>query len=369
MEVEVGTLITPYGVRHNAKLQLEGEGSLYVETAIVPGFSDAHAHPQVVDVGEGLWNDAYEWIAKRTLKVDEVALRADLEFSSKLAAAVMVKGLLEGVTMMALVGRGEANVLAYRRLPAKPRLVILPTILDSRAGWLNSWNALNLAISLSSLDGAVPVGLFAHSLGHVTPASLKAAYRATRELNIPFGLHLSEGIDELSKLVSFLDLKEGDDSRIVAVHCISGSGYKNYGIRVVHCPLSNLKLFGRTLSNVKEVDALGSDWPLLLGSVLSTYRAAVKLHGMEHALYLLDRATAGGYRIYGLDWRGDVVAFDEPLEKVIEGESTPVFVAVKGKLLVKERVVTDLSLNSTEIDKTIAKLLRFAKDAYPAKEG
>ncbi|MEM1522466.1 MAG: hypothetical protein QXU69_05540, partial [Thermofilaceae archaeon] len=163
MDVEVGTLLTPEGVRERARLKLGGAGSLYVETAIAPGFADAHAHPQVVDVGEGLWSNSYEWMSKRRLRVDEAALRADIDLSSRLAEASMLRALLEGVTLMALVGRAEANLLAYRRMPVKPRVVVMPTILDVIRGWPTTWSAANLVISLSHLDSRVPMGLFVHS--------------------------------------------------------------------------------------------------------------------------------------------------------------------------------------------------------------
>ncbi len=366
MEVEVGALLTPKGVFENARLRLRGEGSLYAETALVPGFSDAHAHPQVVDYGGGRWGNAYEWMAGRKLRVDEAALRADMELSSRLAAAALLRELLDGVTMVAMVGRGEANFAAYRRLPVKPRVALLPTILESSRGWLNAWDAIDLLITLSSLDGAVPVGLFVHSLGHVSRESLRAAYEASKTLEVPFALHLSEGVDELPQLVEALGLREGEDSGVIAVHCISGSGYKRYGIRVVHCPLSNLTLYGRTLSDVSEVDALGSDWPLLLGSALAAYRAAVEVHGVERAPLLLERATVGGYRLYGLEWRGDAAFFDEPLERVAEGSALPRFVAVRGELAVAEGELVGLGKTRADVEREIRELIKLAEERYPA---
>jgi len=366
MEVEVGALFTPKGVFENVRLRLRGEGSFYAESALVPGFSDAHAHPQVVDYGGGRWRNSYEWMAGRRLRVDEAALRADMELSARLAAAAMLRELLDGVTMVAMVGRGEANFAAYRRLPVKPRIALLPTILESSRGWLNAWDAIDLLITLSSLDGAVPVGLFVHSLGHVSRESLKAAYEAARVLEVPFALHLSEGVDELPQLVKALGLREGEDSGVVAVHCISGSGYKRYGVRVVHCPLSNLTLYGRTLSDVGEVDALGSDWPLLLGSALAAYRAAVEVHGMEKALLLLEKATIGGYRLFGLDWRGDAAFFDEPLGRVVEGSAAPRFVAVRGELAVVEGELVGLGKTRADVEREVRELIKLAEEAYPA---
>ncbi|MEM3942752.1 MAG: hypothetical protein QXJ59_01595 [Thermofilaceae archaeon] len=367
MNVEAGTLLTPEGVRERARLKLEGAGSLYVETVIAPGFADAHAHPQVVDVGEGLWSNSYEWMSKRRLRVDEAALRADIDLSSRLAEASMLRALLEGVTLMALVGRAEANLLAYRRMPVKPRVVVMPTILDVMRGWPTTWSAANLVISLSHLDSRVPMGLFVHSLGGVSSKALRAAYVTARSFNLPFGLHLNEGLDELHQLVTLLGLREGEDSGIIAVHCIVDGDFERYGIRVVHCPLSNLRLYGRTLADPTKVDALGSDWPLLLGSALSTYRGAVRVHGKEHASLLLAKATWGGYEVYGVPWSGDWVGFDEPLERVLKGEAEPSFVAVAGRIVVEERRLLGYGYDRSDVDRLVDELVKLAIEKHPAE--
>lgn len=367
MDVEAGTLLTPSGVKERVTLKLEGEGSLHVETVIAPGFSDAHAHPQVVDVGEGVWSNSYEWMSKRKLKVDEAALRADIELSSKLAEVSMLRALLEGVTLIALVGRAEANILAYRRMPVKPRIVVMPTILDAMRGWPTTWNATTLVVSLSHLDSRVPMGLFVHSLGSVSSKALRAAYVTARSFNLPFGLHLNEGLDELHNLVTLLGLRDGEDSGVTAVHCIVDGDFKRYGIRVVHCPLSNLRLYGRTLTDPTKVDALGSDWPLLLGSALSAYGAAVKIHGEKHALLLLEKATLGGYEVYKVPWSGDWVGFDEPLEKVLEGSCRPTFVAVDSALVVNEREIRGYGFTCTEVDRLVEELVKLSVEKHPAE--
>ena len=368
MIVEVGTLVTPEGTRESVELGIEGAGSLYVETVIVPGFSDAHAHPQVVDVGEGRWSNSYEWMKQRRLAVDEAALRADTELSSKLAAAAMLRALLEGVTFMALVGRAEANIAAYRRLPVKPRILIMPTILDTMRGWPSTWSATSIVMALSKLDSNVPFGLFAHSLGNLSPKSLRAAYVTAQSFGIPFGIHLNEGVDEMDKLVSLLGLERGRDSGIIAVHCIVDGDFKEYGIRVVHCPASNLKLYGRTLTHVGKVDALGSDWPLLLGSSLRAFKAAVEVHGVRHARFLLDRATAGGYRVYGVRWGNDWVGFDASLEKVLEGSCEPSFVSVDGRLVVSEGIIRELALSRRDVENMVEELVKLAIEKYPVGE-
>ena len=279
----------------------------------------------------------------------------------------MLRSLLDGVTLMAMVGRGDANVLAYKRLPVKPRIVVMPTVMDLRAGWPDAWGAMSLVMSISTLNGTIPLGFFVHSLGHTTPQSIKAAYSMARRLNAPFGLHLSEGVDELPFLVRLLGLREGEDSNVIAVHCIVGRGYHRYGIRVVHCPLSNMVLYGKTLRNPSMIDAIGSDWPLLLGSAFSSFHVAVKVHGREWARSLLSKATEGGYKLFRVSGvNSDYVMFDESLEKVIEGRCRPRFVVVRGEVAVREGVLEKLNLDKHDVDRLIVKLVREVAERYPA---
>jgi len=68
----------------------------YYDVVLVPGFSDGHAHPQVIDGGlrRGVrWRDSYEWIRGRDMVVDEVMVRRDLSVASKLSYLTMVRAL------------------------------------------------------------------------------------------------------------------------------------------------------------------------------------------------------------------------------------------------------------------------------------
>lgn len=369
MIIEVGTAITPTGILENVVIKARGRGSLYAETAVIPGFADAHAHPQVIDYGGGRWRNAYEWIEFRKLSVDEASLRADVELSGRLAKLALWRALLEGTTLMAMVGSYHANLNAVVGTKDRPRVVLMPTILERGRGWWSLGDLLLRAENLFSLDGYVKPGLFLHSIRLVRPETLRKAYRIAENLGLPLALHLSEGVPELEVLVKILGLRRGSNSRVVAVHCQEDEDYKAYGISVVHCPLSNLLLYGRTLRRIEQVDALGSDWPLLLGSVYGAYRTAVAYHGRVWSSRLFRAATVGGYEVYGVNWRGDATLFDERAEKVLRGDaSRPLFVLVKGTLAVQEGRLRSEDLSHREVMSAICAAVREAREKYPARQ-
>jgi len=368
MIIEVGTAITPTGMLENVVIKARGRGSLYAETAVIPGFADAHAHPQVIDYGGGRWRNAYEWIEHRRLSVDEASLRADVELSGRLAKLALWRGLLEGTTLMAIVGSYHANLNAVVETEDRPRVVLMPTILERGGGWWGLGDLLLRAESLFSLDGYVRPGLFLHSIRLVRPETLREAYRIAENLGLPLALHLSEGVPELDVLVKMLGLRKGSNSRVVAVHCQEDEDYKAYGIWVIHCPVSNLLLYGRTLRRVEQVDALGSDWPLLLGSVYGAYRTAVAYHGRAWSSRLFRAATVGGYEVYGVDWRGDAALFDEGAKKVLEGRaSRPSFVLVRGAPVVREGELASSGLSHREVVSAICAAIREAREKHPAR--
>ncbi len=364
MEIEAGFFIGPDGsLRENVRLRLPGSGSAYFETVMCPGFSDAHAHPQVVDVGEGgPWRDAQEWLSSRRLRVDEAALRRDVGLASRLARATMLLSILDGVTLIAMVGSLKANLRAVFADWRRPRVVLLPTIMKRR-GWSSVEDVIELYEALNgSWDGLTQVGLFVHSLSFSSPESIRRAYSYTRSMGLPFAMHLSEGRRELRQLLKILG---SDGVRVIGVHCTEDEKYSKHGVLVVHCPSSNLMLYGRTQLNVSEVRALGSDWPLLLGSVVNQYRLALRIHGSRARRLLFEAARTGGYRAYGVSFEGDVVAYDEPPERVVEGCASPSYVFVRGRPVVEEAAVQ--GVDRSYVERVVRELVKEALDRYPAR--
>lgn len=359
--IEVGTLLEWGVVKRNVRVEYEGSEDLYFESAVMPGFSDAHVHPQVVDIGEGgVWSNSYEWISRRRLRVDEGAIRRDEELSGALAKATLLLSLLDGVTLAVLNGSLSGNLKALRTLGVSPRVVLMPTVMDAE-GWSRPESVYAAyAANLAMWDGYYNIGFFAHSLRLTSPSSLRASYKIAVKLGLPFALHLSEGVDESDDLVKLL---EGANGRVIAVHCItSPSKCRRYGFKVVHCPTSNLYLYGYTLNGLELFDALGSDWPLVTGTLRKTYLDAVQVH--RPSISLLTKATAGGYEVYRVDGRRDIVCFDEALEKVAAGSAEPKLVAVGGRVLVREGVVERLQLSRKDVEKFKEEHVKAAFERY-----
>jgi len=359
--VEIGQLVLHGKLIENARLEVSTSEDMYFESAVSPGFSDAHAHPQVVDVGEGgHWRDSYEWLENRKLRVNEAAIRKDKELSALLAEATILSSIIDGVTMLSLTGSLEGNIEAVKKLKATPRVVLLPTVMNLD-GWSLPENIFVKYVENSFLwDGYFSLGFFVHSIKKADISMLRASYNISRKLHLPFALHLSEGIDEVDALVEALG-KELD--RVIAVHCItSPEKCRKAGLKVVHCPTSNIYLYNRTLGSIEHFDSLGSDWPLVTGNLFRTFQDAVKLHSAT--MDLLAKATLGGYEIYNIKPEGDLVAFDDPIEKVLRGESRPVYVFVKSKPIVKDGIIDPYGLSRTDMERIVRERVNYAFEKY-----
>ena len=338
----------------------------YYDVVVVPGFSDGHAHPQVVDVGlvDGRkWADSYDWIENRRLRVDEAAIRADVELSSRLAELVYKRALLEGTTLIAVTGRLEANYLAWKRSPDRPRVAFLPTVMKKK-GWATPGDIARLARDLapSLSDNLTRLGVFVHSLryaGEMLPDALNLA----KSLGGVLGLHLSEGRREMHMLARHLRGRR-PWVRVVAVHCMEDEDPSRLGVSCVGCPGTNMILYGRTRKTLKGVTSFGSDWPLLLGTV--------PMHlGLIKSLYpgrvesIMERATIGGYHDYGLSHQGDLAAYDGKPSSLLEGRLKPRMVSVAGKITVYEGRLASTGETHQDVLKKIDEAIREAIEMYP----
>lgn len=348
------------------RFKTEAPVSGYYKLVVVPGFSDGHMHPQVVDAGllpGRRWRDSYDWLENRVLRVNEASLRADIELSTRLARLVFMRSLLEGVTLAVVTGRLEANVRAWLGLRARPRVVFLPTVMDRR-GWPSVEEVAVGASRLSRLleDGVARIGVFLHSLKTSSPETARKSLALASKLRTVMGMHLSEGVKEVGLLKSVLG-PGPYPVPIAAVHCTEEEDLPP-GVYCVSCPKSNLVLYGRTRRSLAGVHGFGSDWPLLLGTVA---RHLDVITSMFRAGYeaILSRATAGGYRVYGMPAGGDLVAYDSGFDSLIAGRAKPSLVVVNNSVAVNEGRLVGEELSLIEVEKLIANAVREAIEKHP----
>jgi len=366
--IEAGLAIVHGRIIENARIPSPRDE--YYETVIIPGFSDAHMHPQVVDGGlnpRRLWRDSYEWISGRRLRVDEAALRADLNLSARLAKAVYELSLLEGVTLVAVTGNAEANIRAWLSMDTAPRAVFLPTVMK-KPGWPTVRVAEGILRRLRGLldDGLTRIGVFVHSIRLAGEDQLVEAVGRAKLLGGVVGLHLGEGVPEAE---IYWKVTKGSSLgvRVVAVHCISDSDPSRYGLLCASCPATNLILYGYTRSSLRGVTSFGSDWPLLLGTVARHIPLIYRAFG-GFIEGILRRLTVGGYKDYGISYSGDLVAFDAKLEKLLSNFTPPKLVMVAGRPAVVEGVLRNSGLTQRDLERKIRRLIKEAIEKYGASD-
>jgi len=337
----------------------------FIKTIITPGFADAHAHPQVIDVGEKRrYKNSYEWIKKRNLKIDEKGIREDPDVSGKLATATMFLSIFDGVTLIAMTGSIQGNVIALRNSQVHPKVVLQPTILD-RKGWLSPHEYLFMLQSFLAESRDVHIGLFLHSLGLASLDTVRTTIRIAKEKGLLMTMHLSEGVYESQTMFELALMNEFDaKSQLIAVHCFTEPGNCKKLFRgVVSCPTSNLYLYGKTIRSPRNYDALGSDWPLVTGTLRTTLSQAYIISERK-TLDILIRATIGGYEIYGVEWRGDAILFDSKLDKILENPNEkPKYVFLNGREVISEGTVNG-SFDYSYVEKIKEEAVRQAYEKY-----
>jgi len=351
-------------------LQLPFVRDEYYETVIVPGFSDAHMHPQVIDAGlipGRVWDNSYTWIEERRLRVDEASLRADVELSAQLALATYKRALLEGVTLVAVTGNVLANAMAWLAMKIPPRAVFLSTIMRRR-GWptLQRVEPLLRRLRGQLNDGMARVGVFIHSIRLAGSDQLRQAVVRAREYGGIVGLHLSEGVPEASE---YARITKGAPLgvRVVAVHCLSEEDPGQHGLLCASCPATNLILYKRTRSSLSGVTSFGSDWPLLIGTVARHLPLIARVHH-NYVEGVLRRMTIGGYRDYGMPHAGDLVAYDVSLSRLLSEFREPKLVLASGRVAVNEGVLVETGESLRDVEKSIASLVGEAMERHPGTD-
>jgi 5-methylthioadenosine/S-adenosylhomocysteine deaminase len=236
-----------------ARERLDARGAL-----VLPGLVNTHCHAPMVWF-RGLADDLplQQWLKGFIFPAEGGWLNADrVYWGARLAAAELIRG---GVTTVA---DGYFFEAAVRQALAEAglRAVVAQGVVDFPAPGVPD-PARNLEVAADFLDSGAAFrdrltsAVFCHSPYTCGPETLKRAKDLTRDRGVPFFLHLAETREEADDLVcrtgrspgAYLDQLDLLDDLTVAVHAVWLSPpdlelLARRGVKVSHCPESNLKL-------------------------------------------------------------------------------------------------------------------------------
>jgi cytosine/adenosine deaminase-related metal-dependent hydrolase len=310
-----------------------GEGERFRESAIVPGFVNAHTHLEyAVYAGFGDGLSFGPWIVmhmERKARLD----REDMEAIARLGAAECLRS---GVTTVGDLAFSGASAHASAELGL--RAIVYLEVFGREAPDAMGKFEEKRAYVASSLGEGVKVGVSPHA-----PYTCSdEVYRACLELGLPLATHLNESQDELDWLIR----GEGPwrpladalpppgglsgirrlaaagllDETVVAAHCVKVDDEEigllaRHGVAVTHCPRSNALLgcgiapldalrraglrIGVGTDGVSSVPS--HDFFEELRAVIAGARAREERADVIGATEALELATLGGARALGLD--------------------------------------------------------------------
>jgi 5-methylthioadenosine/S-adenosylhomocysteine deaminase len=226
---------------------------------ILPGLVNTHCHLPMVWF-RGLADDLplHDWLTRKIFPGESGWLNPEkVYWGALLAAAELIRG---GVTTVA---DGYFHETEVRRAlsDAGLRGVAAQGIIDFPApGVPDPRDNLKVARSFLESGATVPGGLitsalFCHSPYTCGPETLRGAKALTRKAGVPFFIHLAETKPEVEELQAKTGMSPGVyleslgvlDELTVAVHAVwleteDMELLARRGVKVSHCPESNLKL-------------------------------------------------------------------------------------------------------------------------------
>ena len=310
-----------------------GEGERFPDSAIVPGFVNAHTHLEyAVYAGFGDGLSFGPWISTHVERKSRLE-RADMEAIARLGAAECLRSGITTVGDLAFTG-ASAHACAELGLRA---IVYLEVFGEDGADALRQFEEKRAYVA-PALSERVRVGVSPHA----PYTCSREVYAAAMGLGLPVATHLNESQDELDwllrgegpwqPLAEMLVEPEGTsgirslaaagllDERVAAAHCVKVDEEEigllaGHGVAVTHCPRSNA-LLGCGIAPLDELRAAGirigigtdgvssvpsHDFFEELRTVISFARARSERADALSATEALELATLGGARALGLD--------------------------------------------------------------------
>jgi cytosine/adenosine deaminase-related metal-dependent hydrolase len=310
-----------------------GEGERFPESAILPGFVNAHTHLEyAVYAGFGDGLSFGPWISthvERKRRLD----RPDMEAIARLGAAECLRS---GITTVGDLAFSGASAHACARLGL--RAIVYLEVFGLDAADAARQFGEKRAYVADALSDRVRIGISPHA-----PYTCShEVYAVAMDLGLPLATHLNESQDELDWLlrgegpwqplgemlveppgisgIRSLAAAGLLDERVAAAHCVKVDAEEiallaRHGVAVAHCPRSNA-LLGCGIAPLDELRAAGlrigvgtdgvssvpsHDFFEELRTVVSFARARSERAEALSASELLELATIGGARVLGLD--------------------------------------------------------------------
>jgi 5-methylthioadenosine/S-adenosylhomocysteine deaminase len=225
---------------------------------LMPGLINTHCHAPMVWF-RGLADDLplQDWLTRKIFPAESGWLDEDkVYWGTLLAAAELIRG---GVTTVAdgyfyesevrrALGQAGLRAVAAQGVVDFP----FPGVPDPRD---NLAHAARFLDSGQDFSGLITSAVFCHSPYTCGPETLKGAKALTRKAGVPFFIHLAETRREVEELrtqtglepAAYLDSLGILDELTVVVHAVwlepeDMEILARRGVKVSHCPESNLKL-------------------------------------------------------------------------------------------------------------------------------
>ena len=310
-----------------------GEGERFPDSAIVPGFVNAHTHLEyAVYAGFGDGLSFGPWISTHIERKQRLT-RPDMEAIARLGAAECLRSGITTVGDLAFTG-ASAHACAELGLRA---IVYLEVFGKDGDEAIRQFEEKRAYVS-SALSERVRVGVSPHA----PYTCSREVYAAVRALALPVATHLNESQDELDwllrgegpwqPLAEMLVEPAGMsgirslaaagllDERVAAAHCVKVDAEEigllaAHGAAVTHCPRSNA-LLGCGIAPLEALREAGlrvgigtdgvssvpsHDFFEELRTAISFARARSERADALSAAAALELATLGGARALGLD--------------------------------------------------------------------
>ncbi|MCX5922091.1 MAG: amidohydrolase [Candidatus Dependentiae bacterium] len=283
---------------------------------ILPGLINGHGHAPMVffrGLADGL--ALHDWLHDYIFPTEKQNVTADFVYwGTKLACLEMLQS---GVTAFA-AEYYFANSVAQAVSELGMRVVVGQPVMDfatpdsatSEEGFL----LVEALVKKWQGNDFVYPAISPHAPYTASVATLQKANEVSKQHIIPFMIHLSESPAEKGKGAAYLDSLGILSDRIIAAHVVHPTSediglLQKYGVGVVHCPVSNMKLSSgispvtRMLEEGVAVglgtDGAASNNALDMMAEMKTAALLQKVLGKPtnlSAMQVLELATIGGAR-------------------------------------------------------------------------